>query len=710
MSHIPHVIEPDEHSRLGKVVATWIVFATLAAAVVGYAESRALTSQEDAARTAELLGVKMTNSRISSEHQFDARYETFAVADALRYRASLARWRTVSGDPAATSDQNALLVQAAQADDSAAAPISLTSSDGPYLDPAFPAQASEQGLHRFYLLEAQQDAANAEATDWGGDVSAYTAVLTVFAVALYLLGFSFRLAPRERTAFTILGICFSLTGMIWGAVIYVSSPGSADEGAAQAYADGSAAADTALSAADHRRAAADFRRAVRARPDFALAYMKLGDAVWDAGTPQQNATFANLVEPKSLAESTEDYTRAYALGLQRSDLLASLSFGEFLLALQKPAGSSSERSLLNRALHHTRRAIDDAETSARAWKSHPESAKTMRYAIPPLRFNEGVVDLALGREDDARRADLLAVAEARQTFSGKPALVAGAIGDLETLAARRPTAEMRGAVRRLKELVVGAAWPSAQGHTPARALGITGGRADVWPTYAQLRDFRLVGFGRHDVLTSIWYTRHRLGWYVQEGLSGIVHPQRDPSTNTPWFGTTLKGSCLPTGPYRVEVYGDGRLLRTYAATTQFDSQWTWGSPRATDVELCAPPDWSRAADSIEGVLEGYSSPDRASGAYVLRLPPPAGGWTLAHKVDAEMRAIARETGTTIGAVHEGRASVLRDGRGIRWAAADARGGDLVFGFAYGPMAQFAKRAPLYNVFFSLRCTHEKCEP
>ncbi len=121
---------------------------------------------------------------------------------------------------------------------------------------------------------------------WGGKGGQYVAVLTVFAVALFLLGLTLTVPPVARPPFVIMGAAVALTAAVWGVSIWLRQVEPPAAAAIQAYAAGQAKLDVVQfdanpTKADHDEIEADMTRALRARPDFREALLARGTAYFD---------------------------------------------------------------------------------------------------------------------------------------------------------------------------------------------------------------------------------------------------------------------------------------------------------------------------------------------------------------------------------------------------------------------------------------------
>jgi tetratricopeptide (TPR) repeat protein len=555
-------------------------------------------------------------------------FETFTLAQVQRLHAAAARQDRLFGDVAARPG-----AQLAEQRWTAAAnrtqqltPITVGGPDGPEHDPAFPDRFFTKRMQQSFELAALQDAANAESSSWGSRFSSYTAILTMLAVALYLFGFSLTLPRVARRLFLVVGLALVATGTAWAGALANGKPKLAPEQAAVDYAQGRIAADSAVSRQDYLEAVRWFTKAIDLRPSFADAYVQRADAAFQAGSPQgSQALFTSLTSRPALEESTADLQKALSLGIDSPIARGDLGFQEFLLGLDE-----HDRGLLEQSVADGREAFAEAP------------------GFVNVAYNVGLSELALGRFAAARGTYLdairhtiyrnVATRRLRNDEYYEEALVAGALTDLETLAAARP--KLRAQVTQIKELIVGAV--SRRTLTPRATDASLGDvQSDVFPGEVQIQNIRLKHYDfRKDTLSMQWYSEAPggLGWSVLPDVSGKVYTGSDGDYGPgdmqadsnpagtffvlrPYLRDTYPPQCLPGGHYRVELYVDGHLLETVSHTARFAAMQPTVA-RNLNVRFCRLASWRHSEKSIEGFMEGYRSPDGSQGIYVFRVLAP----------------------------------------------------------------------------------------
>jgi hypothetical protein len=121
---------------------------------------------------------------------------------------------------------------------------------------------------------------------WGGKGGQYVAVITVLAVALFLLGLTLTVPPVARLPFLAMGAAVAIAAAGWGASIWLRSVEPPPAQAIQAYAAGQAKLDVvqfdpSADKADHDEIVADMTKALQARADFREALLARGIAYFN---------------------------------------------------------------------------------------------------------------------------------------------------------------------------------------------------------------------------------------------------------------------------------------------------------------------------------------------------------------------------------------------------------------------------------------------
>lgn len=607
--------------RLSRVIAILIGITTLATAYVAFLQHEAAAANTDASLRAQRLGIQAAENRFVSEQRAQVDLHAYAMAVEQRQQAANLRQqaRALGG-----TEARGLLVEAetwsrmAERTDEITT-VRVDAPDGPDRDPAFPSRFIAASGREAIRLGALQDAVNDESSGWGERSSAYTAILAILAVALYLFGFSLTVdRVRVRAIYATVGVALFIVGSGWAALGAVDPPRLAPDEAADAYADGRLALDTAWDATGYQEAYDRLSRAIELRPGFARAYVERSDAAFRLGSPQRSGFFS-ISSPEWLERSTADLVRAHELGSREIKVLADLGFQRFLQGIQ-----AHRPELLEQSIATTRQAM------------------ALTPDDPVVRYNLAVALLAAGRAGEARSAYADAVRAtvyvdvgagvAREDPYGEEAYLAGALTDLGLLESFRPdlAAEIAEVKASIVTDVAAGASPPGSAASGASTLTVSGLAVDVFPSTVQWRA-RLDGFDPdRDPLAVQWLVRDPagLGWAVLPEVSSLsVAPT--PNSEAPGayfhldsYTTAITPPiCLPVGTYRVELYSGGRLVgraETPSVFGEFDAL----AVRDVGVVLCRPRGWEPAPGRELGLLAGSRSPDGLMGVHVFHVQQP----------------------------------------------------------------------------------------
>src|SRR5207249_8597797 len=112
---------------------------------------------------------------------------------------------------------------------------------GPNSDRRFPRALFSRATADALRYQALQDAANHQNSAWEGRAAKYTAILTLLAVALYLLGFALAMQRRLVRLFGVAGGVLLVVGVAWAGTVAASSPAGVPDSAAAEYSQGEVA-------------------------------------------------------------------------------------------------------------------------------------------------------------------------------------------------------------------------------------------------------------------------------------------------------------------------------------------------------------------------------------------------------------------------------------------------------------------------------------
>lgn len=623
MSALP---ENDEPSRdfFANAITVSVVLVTLVVATVGYLQSRSSKAGDRASATSDRLNLDALAAQVRSSDAARLQLDLFIQSELQRRTAATAQ-EQARLDPTANRDElwlekerwehlARLTQQRARraANEGALPPITRNGPLGPEQDPLFPARFFAESYSQQLQLFARADAANEEASERGGQVSSYVAILAVLAVAIYLFSFSLTPEGREnRAIFAAFASLLAVGGIVGAITTAIPTPSPAPDSAANAFAD----AEVAFSAGEYAAAVPHYSDALRDRPDFSRAHLgrAIARAVMDSpdfGT----VTFA-LTSDRARVEAVEDLEDARSLGLEDQTLLNNLGYHQIVLGMKTQSEDTLREGIAN---------LREAERLA---------PSALFSALLPLDI--GLAYLALGdpsaaRETYTRGAEQIVFLDPDHRFTNDPVtqrdLLATALTTLE-LARKLSDGALDSQVARTKELIIGLVHKHlgqlGQGGPPTgggqlrrlseRELFVTSNELEL-----HIPEFLVQ---RGQAVTIVWYRREgNLGWAalapaLEIGPAPFNAPALDRITD--YLSHSTPANCLRAGLYRAEVYVNGRL-RAAGKTRGGGSGLIPASDSSIGYRLCRPDSWEQAPRELAGLRNGFLAKDGSSGVYVFR--------------------------------------------------------------------------------------------
>ena len=683
---------PEEYREpFSRAIAICSVVTTLLAALVGFMLAESSGKASEAASQAQQLSIRASGEAVRAQQEAQADFETFVLAEEQRTRASSALQRRLfEQDPA---EVRQLQVRQAlwelQAENTETlTPLTTTSEFGPESDALFPTRFYTAAAEEAYRLSALENAANTTSEAWGSQAAGYTAVLTMFAVALYLFGLTLTLGRESRRLFAGVALVLVAVGFGWSAWVYLQPPDKISDRAADEFAAGEVAFFTASSREGFVQAAEHYRKTVELRPEFALAHARLSKAEYQAGSQQGIIGYSTMSSPEALDIAISELERARALGLETFAMLASLG-----------------------AYHYQRGILNDSTEDLRESVAITEEALALDPDSDLIKLNLGLGQLAAG-EEEAARQNLTEGAASADSF-----LIASTMAVLTTLEEEGPKSVAE-QVPDFKALVAAAAPIPVEGASPPGDIELTGLLATPFPSSVQIIFGAEGDFDNtKDLLQVFWYRRNEgdPGWSAVQEVSYYSYATPNSSApgtyfiKAPYLTATIPRRCLPAGSYRVEVYAGDRLIGSTEADTGFN-QMDAAAFADLNAAFCRPAGWEPVTDEAlarPGLVRGYRSPDGDAGAFMFRIGTGSsremGNLPLDERAASVLDFVLKSWDLGLGATpeldsfNEGYFMGLEAGRqnfytypgGLMLAGAGVdEDGSVVVGVAYGPRAFF----------------------
>ena len=649
--------EPSPPARPdARFLGTAIVLTTLLAAIVGYLLNHATNESDRANDRAQQYALQASAELPAARQKAEADYFNYVLRQAELRKAGAAFWEAsfiaLEGD-FRWSDMQAA-AQAVADSTAASIPDDLgpDSAFGPARDPFFPNAFLTVRTAQATKLTALQDGENEIGGRWSKLTSEYSAVLTIFAVALFLLGTALGLYGSSRLMFAVLGVVLVAIGTGWSLNAARTPPGKVSEAAADSFTLGEHYLATASNKDGLDQAIAAFTDAVEERPTFARAYFERSVAEGSRGSQAVGGGFLSNVEDEWLEKQIADEQKAFDLGLRDTGLLNNLGFDQYVWWLRHESGRPPSESI---------DLFRDVTTR------DPEDPVTW--------MNLALILLADGQIEEAESVYRIGIqhilytgptADVPRVNAGgrQGQWLSGALTDLDNLELGHAVAdkpEIQEAARTMK-LLVATALATNGDDPPATEVDIDEDSIAfvVTPDGPQVSFTTPDGYGgdtgkdiAEEAVTIVWYQRPPSDGGVENAWNGIseitnwgskdfgYHPLQYSSNDGTYFDNEhflqFARQCLPTADYKVEIYINGRLEVSAVEPAIDTGQLTAAYESDMRVGFCRPEDWALHEDflgtgpdgqtgSLEGIVFGYEAPDRSQGAYMFRIYPYSGAF------------------------------------------------------------------------------------
>ncbi len=677
------VLSRPTHGIFSRSVVVTIAITAVMSAFCGFLYSRASGRMNDASSAA--VGDQATEFRESTRTRVIANFSVGAVArvqeDEARADAAAQAMQLSNEDalllPAAVIAQEDALRSAIYKEDIKNLPNDngeaerLLTATVPFSvaqDARFPSRLVEDEA---YLSSdrafAMWDADNQLSVGYQRQMSVYLAGLTLFAIALYLLGQSLgiegflatRILSLAATVFAIVGTWMTLfnsvgTGILPQTPVHVEAsplpspcadefksheqtPQNARYEAAVHYACGRNLDRLAQSPAEYQAAADQFALATAYRPNFALARAAHAGADERAGSPQRNTDYATLPATnidklkRDVDEQRAAVDELRRQGFNNPSLVSSLGYELYVRGLLTSSMADVEEAAT---------LIDDGLAA------YGRYAHAQGWAV----LNQALVYSARGRfaEAQARYHDL---AMQRPNLT-TPAMALGALTDLEFLKANckkllnaSQCTELSARMPQFKQEITSAVenwWPKPIVPTQTiSATSVVTDAAQVTPGAAAW-SAHVADAAAGEQLLAVWYRRDPT-WHVWVALPELQQtPTKiDAGGRATAFSAALPATnfqrCLDSGAYRIEFYRQGQRAGRASTMNALDGFVPNFDPRL-NLAVCTPPEWKRDAKTSQ-----------AGTATQMFSPLHIGGLRLARRDDPEL---IDATGAGLLAAHE----------------------------------------------------------
>jgi tetratricopeptide (TPR) repeat protein len=570
-------------SRSRRRLAACIVLVSLLSSVVALLAADAAARADERAREAERSAVAAMAADARAYVEYFGGLAGYAEVQPAELRRWVAEARALAVPDGAAAD--AARWRSAR---DALADLSPPVSEP---DPDAAAQRSFQDLYHQVELASLRQAVRRETADvWSDRAERYSAVLTLLAIVLSVLGLAATFGQRLRRPLVRSAVVVALACLAFTAAVAARPVPEVPDGAVRQVADG----DRLLTLGDHQGAIDAYSRAVGQAPGYAVAYARRAGAYALQGSPERDQAYVfSITTPEARDRSIADLERAFRLGAG-NDVLALATQG---------------------ANYFFVRRYGDAETLARRALD-----RTPRLTV--ARLSLGLALAAQGRADQAARSFGLFARRAAEAANRREQreLFAAGHTTLEQLARQEPG--RAGLARQLQDQLT-AAQTAAAGF-PVRPPAAGAAVSDLALSHADgslTATYRHRGLRQGDVLTWIVYTRPDPGqpWRQRPTLSDF-HPVTGPVGGS-GRARLSTGQCPASGDYRVDLYLGGVLQASAEVTPPPPPEpLVAADDLLASLRVCRPETWKVAARG-PGLLE-VRSPGDAQRLTVGTFPAP----------------------------------------------------------------------------------------
>ncbi len=632
----------DEHrlDMFKKIAAFGIILITLFAAIVEILHEQDSARADATAVQAQRQATNANSDMANVSVRFAIAYENLALAERERAAAASLNQDLMNPPPGGWSaDQTAAMQNQQQSLSSQEnlvqkAPDSIDPAYRPVADVTFPNGFLDSISPQVTRDEATSELLWNQHAAWVDRAVGYLAILTVLAVAVYLLGLG--LTINEASVRRIMGyvaLFLVLIAVGWTGATQLGPVPSVSAQAVNDYTAGKQVLDSAVTRSQYRQAYEDFTAAIKLQPNFARAYVDRSWADFLLGAPEgdrsmlyQTGWIYSSAVPW-LEKSLDDLGQAEKYGLRSKLVHENIADNTFLLWAEGGPGD-------------LQKALSEVDT---AIQLEPHDGQ--------LNYLKGVELLAAGRDSEARaqyRRGNIELGQSNTLVGNVAEQLAVQVGlsELEIVANKRnASGVLDSTVKELKQSIVGNLFPPRSSHLPtswSAEVKIEQPGSLYWQGDASGFD------SERDNVVVEWYYRHSIGpcpaatsacgaWVnIDAGYPRIENcdlfyfeclhvADTQVGHVAEMLKTGISSQCLGDGDYRVEVYINGTLMARSAVLSVWKGWDGITAYRVPDMGLsfCGGVGWKSMSNAVPGMLRAFRSPDGNSGYLLARIEHPA---------------------------------------------------------------------------------------
>ena len=328
-----------EHENLQRAVAVLIMAVTLIGAVFAFLQTQAGNRESHAAREAQASSVQATAEVIEGRRAISRNSLAWELKNDNGWLAIY--YREVGGPAAPYAEALAKVHEEVEAE---LEQYSVVEQGDTYKleDETIDWGRFYEDQYRDSYRAAELEKAHGiERDDWSDKGDQYVAVITILAVALFLLGLSLTVPGAARRLFVVTGIVVAVVGTAWGVLIWSRPVAQPDLEAIDAYVEGLVLINSGDSEEDFRASVDRLSEAIEADPEYIDAYVTRGNAYFELD-------FLNPDGPQGSQEAVTDFRRAIDLGLDDYISWGNLGAAQWWLGQYDDALQATERAFLDK--------------------------------------------------------------------------------------------------------------------------------------------------------------------------------------------------------------------------------------------------------------------------------------------------------------------------------------------------------------------------